>query len=829
MATYGDHVGLRFHQKGSGKLSPVAGAPSASPHFRFDMVLEAPSLRAFLEGARHEAPTTGGTVWWGDGSYPIESGRMELFRRDANDPKRKYYDITFRFTGPEGTPFLFFAQKKLHDDGWLDLFDAAADLTRLENETLSDARSGQVLFKGQLNVHLDETISELASMEVLHARDEAEKAAAQSAFPAFFNWELASIYSGVPLLIGAASPLSWGEQVAVQLMADALLPEGSVVKPPEVLRAVESFVATARPPLLEKVRLALGLAGTALGLVRPERQWLRRECHRLLHGDPSPLRDAVELMHAMVTVPYYSDPRVSRPLGFDPDARPSDPPTPDLPEVEAPRGPYDFVIAGSGPAGALLAHRLTAAGRRVLLLEAGRQHTTLALREMEALAGLYKQGGLQRASDTGAPAGSPRSLTVLEGEALGGGGLVNNAVCFRLPPEVRAHWRSEAVGFPFSDAELDRAYDVVARELSIGPASGAMATGKRLNPTAEYLRPAFGAALKETLVAIQGCQACGCCNIGCVHGAKRNGLTVYLPQAASTGRLDILTGARVERLVTAGGRVSYAVVRLAKSGKTLEVTADHYVLAAGPVGSSLVLHHTEGLTAAARKRVGQGLSANIGTPVHAFARRAERAVDALAMAQWYRPEGAGYLVETWFNPPASHSMAMPGFLDEHLSRMGRYAHMLSAGVLTGTAATGTVEKDGDLTLPIRDVELRRLATGVGEVAEAFLSGGTPSPVEEVLVPTRLGIPLRSVDDVRRFKGTFKELRSLGVNTGHPQGGNAMSAREDIRVVDTDFRVQGLQNAFVCDASVFPACATVNPQWTVLALAHLAAEKLARLG
>ena len=38
----------------------------------------------------------------------------------------------------------------------------------------------------------------------------------------------------------------------------------------------------------------------------------------------------------------------------------------------------------------------------------------------------------------------------------------------------------------------------------------------------------------------------------------------------------------------------------------------------------------------------------------------------------------------------------------------------------------------------------------------------------------------------------------------------------------DFRVRGIENLRVCDGSVFPAVAGVNPQWTIFALAHLCA-------
>ena len=67
---------------------------------------------------------------------------------------------------------------------------------------------------------------------------------------------------------------------------------------------------------------------------------------------------------------------------------------------------------------------------------------------------------------------------------------------------------------------------------------------------------------------------------------------------------------------------------------------------------------------------------------------------------------------------------------------------------------------------------------------------------------------------------------LLLGTGHPQGGNAIGSRPDgtgASVVDEHFKVYGYDNLYVCDASVHPTATTVNPQLTVMTLAHYAAQ------
>jgi len=55
-----------------------------------------------------------------------------------------------------------------------------------------------------------------------------------------------------------------------------------------------------------------------------------------------------------------------------------------------------------------------------------------------------------------------------------------------------------------------------------------------------------------------------------------------------------------------------------------------------------------------------------------------------------------------------------------------------------------------------------------------------------------------------------------------------SAYKHMRAVDGEFRVDGFDNVFVADASVFPTGITVNPQWTIMAMSSIAASKVLAL-
>ena len=67
---------------------------------------------------------------------------------------------------------------------------------------------------------------------------------------------------------------------------------------------------------------------------------------------------------------------------------------------------------------------------------------------------------------------------------------------------------------------------------------------------------------------------------------------------------------------------------------------------------------------------------------------------------------------------------------------------------------------------------------------------------------------------------------ITVLSAHMQGGNAMAGRPYDGVVDKDMKVFGVQNLWICDASVIPSPITVNIAMTVMALSRYAAKRIA---
>jgi choline dehydrogenase-like flavoprotein len=70
------------------------------------------------------------------------------------------------------------------------------------------------------------------------------------------------------------------------------------------------------------------------------------------------------------------------------------------------------------------------------------------------------------------------------------------------------------------------------------------------------------------------------------------------------------------------------------------------------------------------------------------------------------------------------------------------------------------------------------------------------------------------------------VRAMCGDSNHHMGGTRMSTSPSEGIVDSNLRLHGIANGFVCSASVFPSSGFSNPTHTMLALAMRLADKLA---
>jgi cholesterol oxidase len=302
------------------------------------------------------------------------------------------------------------------------------------------------------------------------------------------------------------------------------------------------------------------------------------------------------------------------------------------------RDHYDVVVVGSGYGGAIAAARLAEAGRKVCVLERGREvlpgsfprSLWRGLREIQ-----WRRGNRRHGRRTGLFDVRPgRDISVLVGCGLGGTSLINAGVALRPPAWVFEDERWPA-GLRQGGPDLLAPYFARAEEMleistypehwptlpkvsALGTAADAVGGDVRAAPLAVSFQP----GTTESGTEHGPCQLCGDCTSGCNYGAKNTVATNYLPVAVAHGT-EVFTETEVRTILpaassppetsAAGWIVSFDATghgRERFGAPSLFVHADVVVLAAGSLGTTEILFRSQSAGLAVSPRLGAAFSGN---------------------------------------------------------------------------------------------------------------------------------------------------------------------------------------------------------------------------
>lgn len=284
---------------------------------------------------------------------------------------------------------------------------------------------------------------------------------------------------------------------------------------------------------------------------------------------------------------------------------------------------YDVVVVGSGYGGAITASRMARAGRRVCVLERGKElqpgeypdALTEALAELQVDS---KEGRLGKRTDL-YDFRRNEDMNVLQGCGLGGTSLINANVALPAEPRVfdDERWPAPLRGNP---SALDDGYERARKMLKPTPYPDEFPELKKLaalKTAAAYLegdfyRPPiavnFRAGVNHVGVHQPACPLVGDCVTGCNYGAKNTTLMNYLPDARNHGaEIYVEVAARRLERTEGGWLVHYDMLGAGRErfgAPELFVRADVVILGAGSLGSTEIL-----LRSAER---GLGLSRQLG-------------------------------------------------------------------------------------------------------------------------------------------------------------------------------------------------------------------------
>jgi choline dehydrogenase-like flavoprotein len=295
--------------------------------------------------------------------------------------------------------------------------------------------------------------------------------------------------------------------------------------------------------------------------------------------------------------------------------------------------------------------------------------------------------------------------------------------------------------------------------------------------------------------------------------------------------VKIYADCTADQLVTSGSRATGIKATITgKEGRKFElnIKPKAIVLSAGTIASSELLLKS-GLDS--NGRVGQGIALHPSPAVIGDFDAEINGNQGIPMAYHCtefsvtKTGKRGYMIESVFLAPFQFSLPIPGVDYDYKELMARYSHFALGGVLLQDESVGSVTLGGALGTTINytlsEGDSKMMIEGMKSTASIFFAAGA----SRVLTSHRRKTVLYGEGDLQMIEQRGVSPLEINIGSGHPQGGNPMGGAADASVVDSYSKFYGLQNLFVCDASVFPTSLGVNPQLTVMALATRAAEHI----
>ena len=499
----------------------------------------------------------------------------------------------------------------------------------------------------------------------------------------------------------------------------------------------------------------------------------------------------------------------------------------------------EVCVIGSGAAGAIVAyHAAVTCKRDVVLIEEGpyvHGKDQISHDDGEMVPRLYKEGGLQTTVDL--------QMSILQGKCLGGATFINNAICFRLEdkelspllePGVLSRWKHN--GAHIDKVRLTESFERVEKMIHVGPLLDTQEAGippidgknaRALIDGWDALVAAGKAPadIKRGLFKknYKRCLGCGSCTIACRYKRKQSMVETYLPKASEAG-VRIIAECHAQKIET-NGKVVTGVRCKRKDGSELFIRAKKVVVSCGAVGSSVLMIKSDLHKRA--KRIGTRFSFNANTPMIARFPDPVNSFDGVQMGAYI--DNRDFMLESSFGSPYAFSVILPGWFGEHFQRMTDYNRYATAGVLIGTNNNARVKRTaffrntfGPVKYTMTEYDLERIRRGLAQLAKVYYAAGAETVFLSSFV---LNLEMKASDfkdkpeAIKAFIGKHARRQAdLNINSAHPQGGNPMSDDDRIGAVDSQFRVHGYDNLFVCDASVFPTTIKINPQLTIMAMA-----------
>ena len=459
----------------------------------------------------------------------------------------------------------------------------------------------------------------------------------------------------------------------------------------------------------------------------------------------------------------------------------------------------EIVVIGSGPGGAITASLLAEAGRNVLLVEEGPYYSldSCAPFSLEEMIQKYRNGGQTVTMGR-------NKIAYVEGRCVGGGSEINSGLYHRTPPEVLERWRKEFGVAGMGEADLEPHFLACELDLSVSLLP--------CPPPAASLKLHEGAIkLGWKSIEVPRWFSYDSDISGKPQGVRQSMTKTFLPRFLRAGG-RLLPRTRAVRIRQNGA--GWVVAADHDSVGRVEITANQLFLCAGAVqspallrasgitqniGNSLQVHPTVKIIAQFADEVN---SAEMGVPVHQVKEFAPRvsfgcsigSTPYLALGLMDHPQAACETSRIWRNSAIYYAM---------ITSEGRGSVRKLLGF-----------RDPLVRYSLTRNDRRNLADGMHKLSQILFEAGAIS-----LYPNLAdGHKLQNRDCLLKLPGILRAGQA-SLMTIHLFSSCPMGEDRSKTAANSFGCVHGFSNLFVNDASLLCTAPGVNPQGSVMAVAH----------
>lgn len=528
-------------------------------------------------------------------------------------------------------------------------------------------------------------------------------------------------------------------------------------------------------------------------------------------------------------------------------------------------GAIDWLVIGSGPGGATVAHQLWEAGKRVVLIEKG-PWVIWGSMDTRSYPKLMFEQDRAVTSDNG--------IILRSGETMGGGSTVNIDLAFSpLEATIQARigeWKEKGLidARFYSQEDLSAAYQWVretikTRQLSQSELNqdnkvlwdGAEAFG--VDPKLYHLNrypvdysPSPVDDKRDAAKQLIFPAATDAANpLSLIPDASVGEVLFETTPGSQNVRATGVTLTINTPWTTYGNTIVDPCNLKVPARTTVSCLAENVVLAAGTIGTTRILLNTaKNNPAVANPRIGKGLILHPSLPMIGVFDRQINLLEGLDSATFVDAFGVvpGFIFETMGGLPAYGAVVIPGNGKQVYENLANFNVSAGFGVmLVDTPSDNnciTLNEQGDpvLTYALSHADKQRFRLGAAlGIRMMFLAGA-----KKVIIPSNenflsqndfdpmQGVYLTEIEQADLVEQHLDFIPNRTVLTAaHIQAADKIGPSPDIAVVSMRQRVwnvitrEEVPNLYVMDSSIFPTSVGANPMQSIYTFAKIFSARL----